>query len=234
MFRVEAGSTGGSTPTSPPWPTSPLADQVTIDPLSVPLPEPVTLAKRQVSFGYTFEDQRILMAPMARDGNEGVGSMWTAEAPAGFELLHLAVDPALQDRLRAHPDDVKAFVEETLRYETPVLHQRIDTQATRAANAGVEGTGEIVGYRGIPTLAITDATSSPILNPAAIWLAASSAPKISRTSPDSISLTNSLPTTEIAAAPVAPHAATSASRPSGRLAAVICGRKDSKVASGGM
>ncbi|HEU5136067.1 MAG TPA: glutamate synthase large subunit [Steroidobacteraceae bacterium] len=41
----------------------------------MPLPEPVTLAKRQVSFGYTFEDQRILMAPMARDANEGVGSM---------------------------------------------------------------------------------------------------------------------------------------------------------------
>ena len=41
----------------------------------LPLPEPVALAKRQVSFGYTFEDQRILMAPMARDGNEGVGSM---------------------------------------------------------------------------------------------------------------------------------------------------------------
>src|SRR5438552_12128318 len=34
----------------------------------LPLPEPVALAKRQVSFGYTFEDQRILMAPMARDG----------------------------------------------------------------------------------------------------------------------------------------------------------------------
>ena len=39
------------------------------------------------------------------------------------------------------------------RYETPVLHQRIDTTATRAALAGVEGTGEIIGYRGIPTLA---------------------------------------------------------------------------------
>jgi class 3 adenylate cyclase len=39
------------------------------------------------------------------------------------------------------------------RYGTPVLHQRIDTQATRAALAGVEGTGEIIGYRGVPTLA---------------------------------------------------------------------------------
>ena len=39
------------------------------------------------------------------------------------------------------------------RYGTPVLHQRVDTKATRAALAGVEGTGEVVGYRGVPTLA---------------------------------------------------------------------------------
>ena len=39
------------------------------------------------------------------------------------------------------------------RYGTPVLHQRIDTQATQAGLAGVEGTGEIIGYRGVPTLA---------------------------------------------------------------------------------
>ncbi len=39
------------------------------------MPEPETLAKRQIAFGYTFEDQRILMAPMARDGVEAVGSM---------------------------------------------------------------------------------------------------------------------------------------------------------------
>ena len=39
------------------------------------------------------------------------------------------------------------------RYGTPVLHQRVVTEASQAALAGVEGTGEIVGYRGIPTLA---------------------------------------------------------------------------------
>ncbi len=38
-------------------------------------------------------------------------------------------------------------------YGTPVLHQRVDTKATQAALAGVEGTGEIIGYRGVPTLA---------------------------------------------------------------------------------
>ena len=32
-------------------------------------------AAAPAAFGYTFEDQRILMAPMARDGNEAIGSM---------------------------------------------------------------------------------------------------------------------------------------------------------------
>jgi class 3 adenylate cyclase len=39
------------------------------------------------------------------------------------------------------------------RYGTPVLQQRVATDAAQAALAGVEGTGEIVGYRGVPTLA---------------------------------------------------------------------------------
>ena len=39
------------------------------------------------------------------------------------------------------------------RYGTPVLHQLVVTEAARSALAGIEGTGEIVGYRGVPTLA---------------------------------------------------------------------------------
>jgi glutamate synthase (NADPH/NADH) large chain len=41
----------------------------------LPPPEPDLLRARQVAFGYTFEDLRILMAPMARDAVEAVGSM---------------------------------------------------------------------------------------------------------------------------------------------------------------
>ncbi|MFM7627500.1 MAG: glutamate synthase large subunit, partial [Gammaproteobacteria bacterium] len=41
----------------------------------LPLPEPELLRARQIAFGYTFEDQRLLMAPMAREGVEAVGSM---------------------------------------------------------------------------------------------------------------------------------------------------------------
>jgi glutamate synthase (ferredoxin) len=40
-------------------------------------PGHATVLQRQVAFGYTFEDLRLLMLPMARDGNEAVGSMGT-------------------------------------------------------------------------------------------------------------------------------------------------------------
>jgi glutamate synthase domain-containing protein 2/glutamate synthase domain-containing protein 1/glutamate synthase domain-containing protein 3 len=40
-----------------------------------PPPDPDTLLQRQVAFGYSFEDERMLLAPMARDGVEAVGSM---------------------------------------------------------------------------------------------------------------------------------------------------------------
>ena len=40
-------------------------------------PNPETLLKRQQAFGYSVEDLRLLMAPMAQDGEEAVGSMGT-------------------------------------------------------------------------------------------------------------------------------------------------------------
>ena len=41
----------------------------------VPAPDHDMLLQRQIAFGYTFEDQRIIMTPMARDGVEAIGSM---------------------------------------------------------------------------------------------------------------------------------------------------------------
>jgi glutamate synthase (ferredoxin) len=40
-----------------------------------PAPDPDSLLQRQVAFGYSFEEERMLLAPMARDGVEAVGSM---------------------------------------------------------------------------------------------------------------------------------------------------------------
>lgn len=39
------------------------------------------------------------------------------------------------------------------RYGSPILHQHADTAAARAAVGGVQGTGQVVDHRGIPTLA---------------------------------------------------------------------------------
>ncbi len=41
----------------------------------VPAPDHETLIQRQIAFGYTHEDERIVIAPMARDGVEAIGSM---------------------------------------------------------------------------------------------------------------------------------------------------------------
>jgi glutamate synthase (ferredoxin) len=43
----------------------------------LPGPDHETILRRQQAFGYTFEDLRILLAPMAKDGVEAVGSMGT-------------------------------------------------------------------------------------------------------------------------------------------------------------
>lgn len=51
------------------------------------------------------------------------------------------------------------------RYGSPVMHQRIDTKAVRAALAGSEGTGEVVGYRGVETLA----SWGPVAVPGIKW-----------------------------------------------------------------
>jgi glutamate synthase (ferredoxin) len=44
---------------------------------SLPEPDHKTVLQRQLAFGYTFEDLRLLMTPMARDGVEAIGSMGT-------------------------------------------------------------------------------------------------------------------------------------------------------------
>src|SRR5213592_260662 len=47
-----------------------------------PAPDHETVLQRQIAFGYTHEDLRILLAPMAKNGEEPVGSMGTDTALA--------------------------------------------------------------------------------------------------------------------------------------------------------
>ncbi len=47
------------------------------DAIELPQSDHKTVLQRQQAFGYTFEDLRLLMVPMARDGVEAIGSMGT-------------------------------------------------------------------------------------------------------------------------------------------------------------
>src|SRR2546428_13631573 len=47
-----------------------------------PAPDHETVLQRQIAFGYTHEDLRILLLPMAKNGEEPVGSMGTDTALA--------------------------------------------------------------------------------------------------------------------------------------------------------
>jgi class 3 adenylate cyclase len=58
-----------------------------------------------------------------------------------------------------------ATIDAIRRYGTPVLHQRIATEATRSAFAGLEGTAEIRGYQATPTLA----SWGPLAIPGTKW-----------------------------------------------------------------
>lgn len=53
-------------------------------------------------------------------------------------------------RSSGHSTEEIAAIE---RFGTPILHQKVETAATRAALTGVEGTGEVIGTLGNPTLA---------------------------------------------------------------------------------
>ena len=80
-------------------------------PPEVPQPDHDTLLQRQVAFGYTFEDQRIVLTPMARDGVEAdrldgqrhaAGGAFGQAAPA-LRLLQAAVRAGHQPADRLHP-----------------------------------------------------------------------------------------------------------------------------------
>src|SRR6185436_12188387 len=63
-----------------------LADNVVrmedLKPHPVPAPDHAAVVTRQIAFGYTHEDLRLLLGPMARNGEEPIGSMGTDTALA--------------------------------------------------------------------------------------------------------------------------------------------------------
>ena len=91
---------------------------------------------RQEGFGATGEAYLVGPDFLLRSG----GRLFHEDRDRYFAELQATGEPA---------EEIAAIK----RYDSPVLHQRIDTQATRAALAGIEGTGRVIGNYGKPTLA---------------------------------------------------------------------------------
>ena len=76
-------------------------------------PDGDTLLQRQVAFGYTFEDERLLLDPMARSGVEAVGSMGNdtplavlSASRTALRLLQAALRAGDQPADRLHPREI--------------------------------------------------------------------------------------------------------------------------------
>jgi class 3 adenylate cyclase len=91
---------------------------------------------KQEGFGTTGEAYLVGPNSFARSGPR----LFYEDRDAFYALLKANGDP---------PAEIDAI----RRYGSPVMHQRIDTQATRAALAGIEGTGQVTGNYGQLTLA---------------------------------------------------------------------------------
>jgi class 3 adenylate cyclase len=102
---------------------------------------------REEGFGVTGETYLVGPDSKMRSG----GRLFYENRDKYFEELRAAGDP---------PEEIDAI----RRYGSPVLHQRIDTQATRAALAGIEGAGQIAGNYGKPTLSSWGSLSIPGVN----------------------------------------------------------------------
>ena len=93
---------------------------------NVPAPDHATLLQRQIAFGYTHEDERIILTPMARDGVEAVGSMGNDAA--------LAV---LSNRPRLLPDYFKQLFAQVTNPPIDCIREEIITSAeTRLGSEG--------------------------------------------------------------------------------------------------
>ena len=88
------------------WLERQLIDINDLPPARAEVPEHETVFRRQQAFGYTQEDLRVLIAPMAIDGQEPVGSMGTDTS-----LAVLSDRPRRPIAPARHPDDDPGAVE---------------------------------------------------------------------------------------------------------------------------
>jgi len=102
--------------------------------------------------------------------HEGFGQ--TGEAYlVGADLLVRSTPRSYYENRDAYLAEIRAAgtsaaeLDNIRRYRTPVLQQRVDTAASRAAVGGIEGTGRVIDFRGIPVLS----SWGPVKVPGVTW-----------------------------------------------------------------
>ena len=109
------------------------------------VPSHESVLRRQETFGYTHEELKLLVAPMARTGAEAIGSMGTdtpdrgvvRPAPHAVRLLPAALRAGHQPAARRHPRGARhvAVVDDRVRGQPP----RPGPAVVRAGRAAVPG-----------------------------------------------------------------------------------------------
>jgi glutamate synthase domain-containing protein 2/glutamate synthase domain-containing protein 1/glutamate synthase domain-containing protein 3 len=129
-------------------------------PPTTSLPEPFDAATRleqQQAFGYTLEDLRLLMAPMAINGQEAVGSMGTDTPPAVLsdrpqllfayfkqlfaQVTNPAIDPLREELVMSLVNAVGA--EQNLFDETPLHARQLEIKTPALSNDELERIKEL-------------------------------------------------------------------------------------------
>jgi len=112
----------------------------------------------------------VLVARLAIDEIDDIvtgGRRWRQEGfGATGEAYLVGADLLLRSGPRAYYEDKAHYfteiaaagtppheIDDIRRYGTPVLQQKVDTAASRAALGGVEGTGRVIDFRGVPVFA---------------------------------------------------------------------------------
>jgi glutamate synthase domain-containing protein 2/glutamate synthase domain-containing protein 1/glutamate synthase domain-containing protein 3 len=129
-------------------------------PAPTSLPEPfddATLFDQQQAFGYTTEDLKMLMAPMAINGQEAVGSMGTDTPPAVLsdrpqllfayfkqlfaQVTNPAIDPLREELVMSIATTIGA--EQNLFDETPVHCRQLEVKSPALSNEELESIKEL-------------------------------------------------------------------------------------------
>jgi glutamate synthase (ferredoxin) len=133
-------------------------EELPVAPAPEALPDHAELLRRQMAFGYTQEDLRILMEPMAANGEEAVGSMGTDTPPAVlslkpqllynyFQQLFAQVTNPPLDAIR---EELVTSVESTIGAEHNILDARPETCRQIRLKSPILDNAELAKLRHIP------------------------------------------------------------------------------------